>query len=84
MALTAYAGQIIVWGAVAAATLGDAGDLDGFRALDPFWPFALGALAACTAWSLLVGRGPLEWVVDRGARGLSRLPRSDAEAARLG
>ena len=37
--------------------------LSGFRALDPFWPFALGTILACTAWALLWGRGPLERIV---------------------
>ncbi|WP_447588173.1 heparan-alpha-glucosaminide N-acetyltransferase domain-containing protein [Microbacterium lacticum] len=63
MPLTAYVGQICVWALWAAAVLGDTGDLGGFRALDPFWPFALGTILACTAWALLWGRGPLERIV---------------------
>ena len=57
--------------ATQAAVLGDTGDLRGFRALQPFWPFVLVTLAACTAWALLLGRGPLErllgWVARRVA-----------------
>lgn len=72
MPLTAYAGQLVVWAAIADATLGTAGDLAGFRALSPFWPFTLGTIVFCTAWALLVGRGPLEWVVDRLSRLVAR------------
>ncbi|WP_431804097.1 heparan-alpha-glucosaminide N-acetyltransferase domain-containing protein [Microbacterium sp. bgisy203] len=68
MPLTAYVGQIVAWALVAAAVLGDTGDLLGMRDLSPFWPFALGTIAFCTAWALLVGRGPLEWVFARVAR----------------
>ncbi|GAA5203646.1 DUF418 domain-containing protein [Microbacterium jejuense] len=68
MPLTAYTLQFVVWAIVAAAVLGDSGDLAGFRALAPFWPFAAGTIAFATAWALLVGRGPLEWAVDRAAR----------------
>ncbi len=68
MPLTAYVGQLLVWAAVATAVLGQPGDLAGFRELEPFWPFALWTVALCTAWALLVGRGPLEWVVDRSSR----------------
>ncbi len=71
MPLTAYVGQLVAWALIAAAVLGDTGDLLGFRALQPFWPFVLVTLAACTAWALLLGRGPLErllgWVAHRVA-----------------
>ena len=53
-----------MWAVIATAVLGDAGDLAGFRELEPFWPLTLGTLVLCTAWALLVGRGPLEWVLD--------------------
>jgi len=72
MPLTAYTLQLVVWAVVAAAVLGDTGDLGGFRDLAPFWPLALGTVAFATAWALLVGRGPLEWVVDRIARLVTR------------
>lgn len=68
MPLTAYTLQLAVWAVVAALTLDRVGDLTGFRALEPFWPFALGTVVFCTAWALLVGRGPLETLLDRGAR----------------
>ncbi len=68
MPLTAYVGQLLVWAAIATAVLGRAGDLAGFRDLEPFWPLALSTLVLCTAWALLIGRGPLEWVVDRSSR----------------
>ncbi|WP_241965095.1 DUF418 domain-containing protein [Microbacterium telephonicum] len=60
MPLTVYVGQLVAWAIIAAVVLGDTGDLDGFRALELFWPFVLTSLVACTAWALLVGRGPLE------------------------
>lgn len=60
MPLTAYAGQLVVWAIWAAVVLGDTGDLAGFRDLDPFVPFAIGTVLLCTAWALLVGRGPVE------------------------
>ncbi len=80
MPLTAYVGQLVVWAIIAAAMIDRIGDLDGFRALDPFPGFALTALVACTAWALLIGRGPLEWLVDRAARGI--FPDRTAPAAR--
>lgn len=68
MPLTAYTAQLLVWAVIASAVLGDAGDLGGFRDLEPFWPLAVSTIAGCTAWALLVGRGPLEWAVARVAR----------------
>jgi hypothetical protein len=65
MPLTAYTAQLVVWAIMAAAVLGDPGDLSGFRAMEPFWPMVWGTLIACTAWALLIGRGPLEWMVAR-------------------
>lgn len=60
MPLTAYVAQVVVWAVWAQIALGSPHDLSGFRALDPFVPIALGILVGCTAWALLVGRGPLE------------------------
>ncbi|GAA2988851.1 putative membrane protein YeiB [Microbacterium terrae] len=74
MPLTAYVGQLVVWAMVASSELGDTGDLSGFRALDPFWPFAVGTLLLCTGWMLLVGRGPLESLIDRVGRLLVPAP----------
>lgn len=68
MPLTAYTAQIIVWAIVAGIVLGDTGDLGGFRELEPFWAMSIGTLIGCTAWALLIGRGPLEWVLDRTAK----------------
>lgn len=68
MPLTAYVGQLVAWAIIAATVVGSTGDLTGFRELDLFWLFVVTALASCTAWALLVGRGPLEWAVDRVAR----------------
>lgn len=68
MPLTAYAAQLVVWAVVATAVLGAPGDLADFRNLEPFWPMTAWTVVACTAWALLVGRGPLEWAVDRIAR----------------
>ncbi|WP_194420004.1 heparan-alpha-glucosaminide N-acetyltransferase domain-containing protein [Microbacterium abyssi] len=68
MPLTAYTAQLVIWAIVAGVTLGDTTDLSGFRALDPFWPLTIGVLVGCTAWALLIGRGPLEWVMDRTAK----------------
>lgn len=72
MPLTAYSAQIVVWAVWAFIALGTTSDLFGFRALDPFWPMTLGIVAACFAWALLLGRGPLERLVDTVSR-----PRAD-------
>jgi len=68
MPLTAYTLQLVVWAVVAAALLDRVGDLAGFRALLPFWPLTIGTVVLCTAWALLVGRGPLETLLDRASR----------------
>ncbi len=72
MPLTAYTAQLVVWAIVAGIVLGDPGDLTGFRALEPFWPMVWGTVIACTAWALLLGRGPLEWAVARIADAAGR------------
>lgn len=72
MPLTAYTVQLLVWATISIVVLGDTGDLSGFRMLEPFWPLTLGTVAGCTLWALLVGRGPLEWLLDRLARVLVR------------
>lgn len=64
MPLTAYVGQLVAWAVGAGLVLGDTGDLGGFRALDPLLPFVLTTVIACTAWALLVGRGPIEALVS--------------------
>lgn len=79
MPLTAYVGQLVVWWLVALAVLDRPGDLAGFRALEPFWPLTISTVVVCTAWALLVGRGPLEWGVDRSARLVADVtPQGDA------
>lgn len=75
MPLTAYTAQIVAWAIVAAIVLGDTSDLAGFRALTPFGAFAVWTLVGCTAWALLVGRGPLEWLMDAVSRVVARPPR---------
>lgn len=75
MPLSAYTAQIVVWAVIATELLGDPGDLAGFRDLEPFWPLSLTTILACTAWALLIGRGPLEWVVAR----VSGLVRTEAQ-----
>lgn len=60
MPLTGYTAHLLAWFVVAAASLDRIPDLAGFRALEPFWPMTLGLIVGCTAWALLVGRGPLE------------------------
>lgn len=72
MPLTAYAGQLVAWAIIATTVLGRPGDLTGFRALEPFWPMTLVLLATCTLWALVIGRGPLEWLLDRSARLVTR------------
>lgn len=68
MPLTAYTAQLVAWAIIATVVLGNPGDLAGFRDLEPFWPMTLWLVAACTAWALVIGRGPFEWVLDRVTR----------------
>jgi len=72
MPLTAYTAQLVIWAIAATVILGVPGDLRGFRDLEPFWPITITLVIACTAWALLIGRGPLEWIVDRVAKLLVR------------
>lgn len=72
MPLTAYTAQLVVWAIAATVLLGDPRDLTGFRDAEPFWPLTIGLIVGCTAWALLIGRGPLEWAVDRLARPVGR------------
>ncbi|MDQ1129047.1 DUF418 domain-containing protein [Microbacterium sp. SORGH_AS_0888] len=65
MPLTAYTAQILVWAVWAFLVLGGTGDLGAFRALQPFWPIAIGVVAGCTVWGLTLGRGPLESLLAR-------------------
>ncbi|MGF6823343.1 putative membrane protein [Microbacterium sp. ZKA21] len=68
MPLTAYTAQLVIWAVVALTAFGDTGDLLAFRAMEPFWPLTIGTIVGCTAWAVLIGRGPLEWLLDRTAK----------------
>ena len=68
MALTAYSGQLVAWALLQPTPPPGETDLGAFRALEPFWPFTIWTIVLCTAWTLLVGRGPLEWAIDRMVR----------------
>jgi hypothetical protein len=67
MPLSAYTAQLLVWALVGVVVLSSVNDLGGFRALEPFLPLTVWTVLACTVWALVIGRGPLETVVDRGA-----------------
>lgn len=75
MPLTAYAGQIVAWWLLQPTPAPGESTLDAFRDIDPFVPFVLWTVVLCTLWALLVGRGPLEWVLDRVARLVGRRAR---------
>lgn len=68
MALTAYAAQLVVWAALQPQPGAGQTTLSAFRDLEPFWPMTLWTIVLCTAWALLVGRGALEWAIDRVTR----------------
>jgi uncharacterized membrane protein YeiB len=67
MPLTAYSAQIIVVGIMLAGVVPDA-RLDVLREANVLLPFVVWTIVGCAAWALLVGRGPLEWLVDRIVR----------------
>lgn len=75
MPLTAYVVHLGIWAVwIAFESARDPG-MDpslGFRALEPFWPMTVGMLAGCTAWALLVGQGPLEWLLGKLTKAPSR------------
>lgn len=87
MPLTAYTAHLVVW----AGWVAGEGDIhtgveamDGFLALDPFWPMVLCVTGGCMLWALFIGKGPLEWAlakvsvlavpVDRAVRRRVRQP----------
>ncbi|MCS3844855.1 heparan-alpha-glucosaminide N-acetyltransferase domain-containing protein [Microbacterium sp. AK031] len=72
MPLTAYTAQLLVWAIVMLIVFGDTTDYFGFVALEPFWPMTIGTLIGCSAWALLIGRGPLEWVLERTTRSVGQ------------
>ncbi|SDO59050.1 Protein of unknown function [Microbacterium sp. ru370.1] len=68
MPLTAYVLQLVVWAVVALALLGDTSDLYGIREAGLFGPLVWGLVVLCTVWVLVIGRGPLETLIDRVVR----------------
>ena len=80
MPLTAYAGQIVAWSLLQPAPSPGESTLEAFRDVDPFVPFVFWTVVLCTLWALLVGRGPLEWVLDRVARLVGRRLRVEPHA----
>lgn len=68
MPLTAYTVQLVAWAVLQPPVGVHGSELAAFRALEPFWPLTIATILGCTAWSLLIGRGPLEWAVARVAR----------------
>lgn len=79
MPLTAYAGQIVAWWLLQPTPPPGESTLEAFRDVDPFVPFVVWTVVLCTLWALLVGRGPLEWVLDRVARLVGRRSRAAAQ-----
>lgn len=74
MPLTAYVAHLAVWAVWIAAERARTGAVEsvaGFRALEPFWPMAIGVTIGCVLWSALVGRGPLEAGVARLATSMA-------------
>ena len=68
-------GGDVAWVSMVAPESGES-TLEAFRDIDPFVPFVFWTVVACTLWALLVGRGPLEWVLDRVARLVGRRARA--------
>lgn len=65
MPLTAYTLHVLSWWVWIRANPVEAAvdPIGGFQALDPLWPTVVGLLVGCTAWALIIGRGPLEALV---------------------
>ncbi|GAA1390126.1 heparan-alpha-glucosaminide N-acetyltransferase domain-containing protein [Luteococcus peritonei] len=64
MPLTAYVAHLLAWaGWLHLNPTGEAEAVAAFRALHPFWPTVALTLAACSLWTALLGRGPLEQLV---------------------
>jgi hypothetical protein len=80
MPLTAYVGQIIAWWVLQPAPEPGESTLEAFRETDPFVPFVVWTIVLCTLWALLVGRGPLEWALDRVSRLAGRRGRGAGQA----
>lgn len=68
MALTAYTLHVVIVAAIGRSAFDES--TNGL-----FLAFALGALAACSLWTLLLGRGPLERALTLVSRLATRRPR---------
>ena len=80
MPLTAYVGQIVAWWVLQPTPDPGESTLEAFRETDPFVPFVVWTIVACTLWALVVGRGPLEWALDRVSRLAGRRRRGAGQA----
>ncbi|WP_309068478.1 heparan-alpha-glucosaminide N-acetyltransferase domain-containing protein [Microbacterium sp.] len=65
MPLTAYTAQLVAWAMLQPPAGVHGSELAAFRALEPFWPLTIATIVGCTLWTLLLGRGPLEWLLAR-------------------
>lgn len=72
MPLTAYTAQLVAWSVWIWMQPDGVNPITGFQEARPFWPMSLATLVACSAWSLALGRGPLERAV--GAIALAAAP----------
>lgn len=85
MPLTAYVTHLAAWAVWIAAERARTGAVDpvaGFRALEPFWPMAIGVTIGCALWAALVGRGPLEAGVARLATSVAGRPPNEPTSTR--
>ena len=71
MPLTAYTAQLVAWSVWIWVQDGPAG-LNDFRDLHPFWPLTIATIVGCSLWKLVIGPGPLEWVLRQVARRAAR------------
>lgn len=68
MPLTAYTAHLLVWALwmfSGGSSVTGTEAMDGFRALEPFWPMTLGVTAGCILWLMFFGKGPLERLIAR-------------------
>jgi len=63
MPLSAYIVQIVAWAIISKVVLGSTHE-HSFRDIDPFLPMTVPLILGATAWSLLVGQGPIETVMS--------------------